>query len=379
MTENLKICIFPNDPLIAYYNKGEIKNRYYNPCEVFEEVHVISFTEKDVDEEKVQNLVGNAKFKIHCVGKINLKNRKKYEKQIIQLVKEINPDVIRSYNALLQGWFAASCSKHLKIPFFLSLHTQYDHNRALAKKNNLKKYLGLKYTEKFIESFVIKNADKITIVYKIIEPYVLKHGGQKPELLYNKVDLNRFQNGLVIESLPQPLILSVGSLIKEKNHQCLIEAMKQVDAHCLIIGNGVLYDELIKLIRNNNLEEKITIKKSVQNNEIQNYYKTATVFSLCFDPELEGLPIPIMEAMACGLPVIIPFPKAGFSEGLEDIAIFSDRNPQAFAEKINQILKNENLREKFSNLSIERAKSFDEKKLEEKEAQIYRDLIHKKL
>jgi len=67
MKENLKICIFPNDPLIAYYNKGEIKNRYYNPCEVFEEVHVISFTVKDIDEEKVQNLVGNAKLKIHIV------------------------------------------------------------------------------------------------------------------------------------------------------------------------------------------------------------------------------------------------------------------------------------------------------------------------
>ena len=375
----MKLCVLPNDSILSYYQKGEIKERYFNPLNFFDEIHVISLFDEEIEEDKVKVIAGKASLKIHCVGKIKLKNRKKFEKQIIQLVKEINPDVIRSYNALLQGWFAASCSKHLKIPFFLSLHTQYDHNRALAKKNNLKKYLGLKYTEKFIESFVIKNADKITIVYKIIEPYVLKHGGQKPELLYNKVDLNRFQNGFKIDSIPQPLILSVGSLIKEKNHQCLIEAMKHVDAHCLIIGNGVLYDELIKLIQKNNLEEKIIIKKSVQNNEIQNYYKTATVFALCFDPELEGLPIPIMEAMASGLPVIIPFPKAGFSEGLENVAIFSNRNPQAFAEKINQILKNENLRGKFSNLSIEKAKLFDEKKLEEKEAQIYRDLIHKKL
>ena len=29
MGGKLKICIFPNDPLIAYYDKGEIKDKYY--------------------------------------------------------------------------------------------------------------------------------------------------------------------------------------------------------------------------------------------------------------------------------------------------------------------------------------------------------------
>ena len=27
----MKLCVFPNDPLQAYYDKGEIKERYYNP------------------------------------------------------------------------------------------------------------------------------------------------------------------------------------------------------------------------------------------------------------------------------------------------------------------------------------------------------------
>ena len=67
MKNNLKICIFPNDPLIAYYKKGEIKDRYYNPCELFNEVHIISFTDIDIEEFKVQSLVGNAKLKIHSV------------------------------------------------------------------------------------------------------------------------------------------------------------------------------------------------------------------------------------------------------------------------------------------------------------------------
>ena len=70
----MKICIFPNDPIIEYYKKGEIKDRYFNPNDFFDEVHIISFIEKDIEEERVKNLVGNAKLKIHSVGKINLKN-----------------------------------------------------------------------------------------------------------------------------------------------------------------------------------------------------------------------------------------------------------------------------------------------------------------
>jgi len=304
-----KLCVFPNDPIIAYYKKGEIKTRYYNPTNFFDEVHIISLIEKDINESKVQNLSGNAKLKIHSVGKINIKNCYKHTKRIIELIRSINPAVIRAYNPLVEGWLAASSAKELKIPFFLSLHTQYDQKRKIAKKNNLKKFLVLKYTEKFIEPFVLNTANHITIVHKIIEPYVLKHGGKKPEVLYNKIDYERFSNGIPIKSLPQPLIISVGNLIKEKNHQCLIEAMMNVNAHLLIIGNGKLYQSLQNLILHNKLEEKIVIIKSVPNNEIQNFYKSAQVFALAYDPELEGLPIPVMEAMATGLSVVIPYPK----------------------------------------------------------------------
>jgi len=155
----LKLCIFPNDPLQAYFDKGEIKDRYYNPNNFFDEIHFISLIDKDIDSSKIQKIVGNAKIVIHSVGKINIKNRKKYLKKIIELCKEINPDVIRAFNPLIEGWLAANCAMELKKPFFVSLHTQYDYNRKLAKKN-LKKYLALKYTEKFIEPFVLNAADK---------------------------------------------------------------------------------------------------------------------------------------------------------------------------------------------------------------------------
>ena len=371
----MKLCVFPNDPLKSYYLKGEIKDRYFNPNNLFDEVHVISFVDSDIEESKIMSMAGNANLQIHSVGKIGLRERAKYVDRIISLVRKINPHVIRAYNPRLEGWYAATCSDKLKIPFFLSLHTQYDYRRKLAKKLNIKKFFGLKYTEKFIEPYVIKKASKITIVFKIIEPYVIRLGGKKPELLYNRIDYERFSNAKPIDTLPKPLVISVGNLIKEKNHECVIKAMKNLDAHCLIIGKGEHQSKLLKLIKKENLENKITIKESVPHNEIQNYYKSANVFALAYDPELEGIPMPIMEAMAAGLPVVIPYPKENYSEGLEDIAIFSKRNPDAFSKNIKKLLDDPILQKKFSQKSQMKAKDFDSIRIEKRESEIYSELI----
>ena len=127
--------------MISYYNKGEVKERYYNPNNFFDEVHIISLIESDIEESKVKITVGNAKLKIHSIGNINIKNRNRELEKVIDLVKKINPDIIRAFNPFVEGWLAAKCAKKLDIPFFLSLHTQYDYNRKLIRKTNLKKFL----------------------------------------------------------------------------------------------------------------------------------------------------------------------------------------------------------------------------------------------
>ncbi len=370
----MKLCVFPNDPLQAYYDKGEIKDRYYNPENFFDEVHFITLIEQDIESSKIQKIVGDAKIVIHSVGKINIKNRKKYLKEIIELCKKINPDVIRAFNPLIEGWLAANCAKELEKPFLVSLHTQYDYNRKLSKKK-LKKYLALKYTEKFIEPFVLNAADKIVVVYKIIQPYVIKHSSKNSEVLHNKVDCNRFFNSKSIDCLPQPLILSVGNLIPVKNHEILIKSMKDIEGHLLIIGNGELFSELNQLIIEYRIQNKVTIKKSVPNDQIQNYYKSAKIFALAYNTKIESLPIPVMEAMAAGLPVIIPPPEEGFSEGLEKTAIFTKNNEKSFTDNIQMLLKNKNLQKKYSEQSLVKSKEFDSEKIEKREREIYLELI----
>ena len=370
-----KLCVFPSDPIIEYYKKGEIKQRYFNPNNIFEQIDIITFTDNEIKEEKVKELAGTGKIKIHPVGKISIKNRHKNIEKIVKIVQQIDPDVIRSYNSLLPGWYAAKCASALKIPFYLSLHTQYDHMRKIARKESLKKFLALKYTEKFIEPYVLQNADKITIVYKIIESYVKKHSNKKPEVLYNKIELNRFQSAGKIDSLEQPLIISVGRLIEPKNHQCLIKSMEFVNAKLLIIGNGELYQKLTNLIEKMKLIDRVTIVKSVPNQNIQNYYNSAKIFALAYDTKLEGIPIPIMEAMATKLPVIIPFSEGKTMGELGESVVYVKNTPKDFAEKINILLENKNKLDEMKKRSFQKAIDFDSKVLEKRESDIYLELM----
>lgn len=370
----MKLCVFPNDPLIAYFEKGEIKDRYYNPENFFDEIHFITLIEKDVEPSKVQSLVGSAKIIIHPVGKITIKDRKKKLPKIIEICKKINPDVIRSFNPLIEGWLAAKCAESLKKPFFISLHTQYDQNRKLARKN-FKKFLALKYTEKMIEPYVLKRADKISIVYKIIESYVEKHTKNKPELVYNKVDCKKFLNAEKIDGVRHPLILSVGNLISVKNHDIIIRSMKEIDANLLIIGNGELYSSLDQLIHELKIENKVSIIKSVHHKDIQKYFKTADVFALAYNTEVESLPMPVMEAMASALPIVIPYPKKGFSDGLEESVLFSEMNSNDFSKNIKKILVDKKLAEHLSENAKIKSFEYDIQKNESKEAKIYQELV----
>ena len=367
----MKICIFPNDPLIRYYEKGEIKERYFNPNNLFEEVHFITFSKIEVEPHKIKKVVGNAKIFIHKFDKIKIRDRKKFLPLIVKRVKEIDPDVIRGFNPLLEGWFAANSAKKLKIPFLLSLHTQYDENRKLLKKQNLKKFLALKYTEKFLEPFVLNAADKIIIIYKIIEPYVKKHSKTEIEILYNSIDCDKFSKFKMEKSNEKPYILSVGNLTPVKNHHILINAFKNIDANLIIIGQGELNDKLQKLIIRNKLEKKIKIISSIPNEDIVKYFKFAKIYSSAFNPEIESIPIPVMEALASGLPIVIP----KNDEGLENVALFSEKNAESFEKNIKKLLNDKKLYDALSRSALEKSQQYDKKISEKKEAQIYLKLI----
>jgi len=374
----MKLCIFPNDSLKSYYEKGELKEAYFNPGNYFQEIHIISLFDEEIKEEKVQELAGKAILKIHKIGKVNLSNYRSFEKKIVSIISYINPELIRAFNPRVQGWLATKAAKKLNLPIVISLHTNYDEQREFLKHNwKFFHYLKLKYASIKLEKFSLENADSVICVYNFIVPYAKKMGAKNIHVIYNKINTQKFSElaGKKFSST-KPTILSVGRLIDQKNHQYLIKSMKDLDANLLIIGDGPNFESLRKLIKKLDLTQKIELIKRVPNEELPQYYVSCDVYAQPME-NLGGIPIPVLEAMACGLPIVMSKHSCDYSEIIDDAVLFVENSPNSFSNAFNQILTNSEYSEKLKRKSLSVINKITGAKMEEKELTLYKTLIEK--
>lgn len=121
----------------------------------------------------------------------------------------------------------------------------------------------------------------------------------------NSVDVNRFTPSEGYENRNTKNICFVGRLEEQKGVKYLIEAMdivrsKENNTKLFIIGDGQLRDQLGELCKKLELTDHIEFVGSV--NDVLPYYQRTQIFAL---PSLsEGMPLSLIEAMSCGLPVV---------------------------------------------------------------------------
>ena len=358
-----KLVVFPNDPIINYYKKGEIKERYFNPENIFDEIHIISFTDKEVEEYKAQTMAGNALLKIYPVGNVlSVKNtllffRKK--KQILQLVKKINPQAIRAYNPEINGYIATWCAKALNIPLIISLHGDFREMRnfplyyRFIKLKEIKNHLSFYFISKITEKYCLRNANIVICVSQFLTKYAKKYGAKKTEVIYNRVYSKQFKKPKNYRKKDNIFrILTVGRVEPQKNQQILVRAMQNVNGELTILGNGRSIKLLKKLSIKLGIENKIKFIPSITNNEIQKFYWQADIFAIA--SLWEGFCIPVLEAMASNLPIIVNN-KEPLPEVLGGTGIVVENNPKAFEQAFIKLQKNTKLRKELGKKARQRA------------------------
>ncbi len=131
----------------------------------------------------------------------------------------------------------------------------------------------------------------------------------KTHVLRNGVDLERFtpQNQLEARlrlGLPKsPILLSVGNLIELKGHHLAIEALTQLpQAMLAIVGDGIEYENLYQHAQNLSVVGRVIFAGARPQTELKDWYSAADILLLC--SSREGWANVLLEAMACGTPVV---------------------------------------------------------------------------
>ena len=177
------------------------------------------------------------------------------------------------------------------------------------------------------------------------------------------------------------IILFVGRLIYYKGVEYLIRAMRDVDATCLIIGEGKLKKKLEKMVDELGLSSKMHFLGSVSDEELPLYYHACDVFCLPSVAKSEAFGIVQLEAMACGKPCVstdlptgVPFVNQNGKTGI----IVPPKNPDALAKAINTLLDDPALREKYGSYAKERVKrKFKREVMVKRIIEVYQEVLKK--
>src|SRR5262249_43990097 len=134
-----KLLVLIPDRISDILVKGEYQPRYYNPGEVFDEVHILSTTTDNPDIAALQRTVGSAKLHLHFHSDDpNLINRwpellrrralDRWARGGVEIAKRIGADLIRCHGADWNTFLASRIKSTLGTPYVVSLHINPDVN-----------------------------------------------------------------------------------------------------------------------------------------------------------------------------------------------------------------------------------------------------------
>ncbi len=193
-------------------------------------------------------------------------------------------------------------------------------------------------------------------------------------------DAARLEACLARYAVRRPYILGVGTLQPRKNFARLIRAyhllrQRHGIPHRLVIAGakGWLFEEIEETIRTLRLEEWVQITGFIPDEDLPALYQGADVFA--FPSLYEGFGIPVLEALACGTPVVASN-TSSLPEAAGEAALLVDpEDVEALAEALWRLLVDSPLRNALRARGFEQVKRFSWAGSAQKVRSIYRHLV----
>lgn len=289
--------------------------------------------------------------------------------RFIQLlsVRDYAPSVIVGIYEMPHGLLAMLSGRIRGIPSVVSVIGNPGYTR-------LRKGLRLMVTK-----WILKNTDAVTVTGTASRAHLIRQGIEagKIFILPNTLDFTPFM------SVPEGKVwdlISLGRISTEKHIEVFVRIVaelrkKRPGIRAAIGGVGPAWQEIGELVRQSGLEDSVDLCGFIPDGDLTAFFNKGRVFVLT--SETEGFPRTIIQAAACGIPVV--------SSNVGDIADVIDHeqngflvsdydNILEFSERINRLLEDVELSRRFSD---ELNKKVREKFNTGKAAQVWQRIFDK--
>jgi len=180
--------------------------------------------------------------------------------------------------------------------------------------------------------------------------------------------------------LPERMILYLGTLEPRKNLTTLLEAYALLRRdpgfhHRLVIagGKGWYYEEIEATVARLHLGQAVLFAGYVPQEELPWWYNAADVF--VYPSLYEGFGLPPLEAMACGVPVVVSAASSLPEVVGEAGVIVPPLDAQALAEAIREVVEDGPRRQRLIAAGLARAQALSWRATAAKTAKLYRHLL----
>lgn len=220
----------------------------------------------------------------------------KYVSILKKIIKHFKPDILHAHYATSYGLVGALSGFH---PFVIS-----------SWGTDVMKFPRKNFVAKSILKYNYRHADLLCATSNVIKDYITKVVNKPVSVIPFGIDIQDFAPKEVdsIFGKEEFVIGCIKSLETLYKIDVLIKAfskisLKHENARLLIIGEGSQMNALLKLCNELNLEKKVIFTGRVPFNEISRYYNMLHV--LVNISEYESFGVSVIEAMACGKPVVV--------------------------------------------------------------------------
>lgn len=230
------------------------------------------------------------------------------------------------------------------------------------------------YADSFVQQFyfrqllprIAKKVDGILTVSTSTKQLIVECYSVDPEKIYvvpNCIDVSRFCQKVAVVSNDTPYLLMVGATWKHKNAHELIERVSLwSDKYRLKIlsGSGKNRESLKELVIRFDLEDKIDFVGYLSESELISLFQNAS--ALVYPSLMEGFGIPPIEAMACGVPVIVSDIPI-FREIYGDTPIYVELGKPSSWSAAFELLADRDLIAKKIQDGLQKAKEYTEERM----------------